>query len=202
MRGQVSRTLYAVDASNTKFAVVSTLLPERIADEIYRIIPQKGSWSRMLRSADTWLYEHELLPPEATVPGEALKAHPCIAAVASSSQFVVESVHRYPRCAHITIGEVRASLLAERAHAHADPLARVMSYGESQVGTCALLKGRSSSPSLNIELVSSLPHLVSGQIYTYQCWGPSATNPAGDPTRDRVCQLHASQRGTAKLSEA
>ena len=88
---------------------------------------------------------------------------------------------------HINIKELDSCLAAEEALAPFSwESARSLSLVDSQVSLGSLIKGRSSSFSLNSRLRSSLPGLLFFNLHPYYAYLASADNPADDPTRDRA----------------
>eukprot|EP00438_Fugacium_kawagutii_P027072 Skav214863 [mRNA] locus=scaffold16:542655:545267:+ [translate_table: standard] len=86
---------------------------------------------------------------------------------------------------HINIGELRAFLRSEALEAKRRPSHRGMFGLDSQVVLGAVLKGRSSSKSLNKELCQSLPTVLVYDWYSEGVYFETASNPADDPTRSR-----------------
>jgi len=146
---------------------------------------RKGLRNRALSRGDKWLRSHGVLPPELELPSQSLTSAGPIIELVAVGRFVVLSSRRYRKKPHINVGELSASLEAKSHHGTAEPSSRCLLFGDSQIATCAMLKGRSSSPSLNSLLERSLPTLLGNDTYSLPSWAPSASNPADDPTRDR-----------------
>ena len=185
LKSQVSSRVYTTDASNTVLAFSRTFWDPEVAREIYRHMPLKGGWNRLLKPADAWRHEHGLLEPELSVPGPALPELPAATALVRSSKFEVCKVWRYARQTHINVGELRAAVGAEIHHASVECRSRFLVFGDSMVSTCACLKGRSSSPALNRVLLKSLPYHAGSVLFPCYGWLRSADNPCDDPTRFR-----------------
>ena len=113
LHADVSSKLYAVDASDCLYAACSADLPQPVLRELFRLLPQKGGWNRLLRPTDALLQTHGCLDPSAAVPGVGVSNVPELAHVVQSSQFKVEAVRRYPKQLHINVGEVASCLLAD-----------------------------------------------------------------------------------------
>ena len=62
---------------------------------------------------------------------------------------------------------------------------RIAVLGDSQVAAGCLVKGRSSSPALNLELQPSRAILLGSDAYLHYVWIPTHANPADDPARDK-----------------
>lgn len=76
-------------------------------------------------------------------------------------------------------------LAVETLHATVEPASRCAIATDSQVVLGAVVKGRSSSVSMNDMLKSHLPTVLAYNIYPGHQYVPSADNPADDPTRDK-----------------
>ena len=86
---------------------------------------------------------------------------------------------------HINLDELQAALDAERALATEHPNQRCAVGSDSQVVLGAIVKGRSSSASLNKKLRASLPTILGQNVYSFMHYIPTADNPADDPTREK-----------------
>ena len=85
---------------------------------------------------------------------------------------------------HINVGEVRGALRAECSTGQRWPGCRFLQLLDSQVATACLVKGRSSSRSLNRELRRSLPDHLTQQTHPRYGFIRPRFNPSDDPTRD------------------
>ena len=92
-------------------------------------------------------------------------------------------IRKVKRPRHINIGELRAALKAEARIGRLFPATRYLHLLDSQVALGALVKGRAASPSLNFELVRSLPERLGSRVQCFYGYSASADNPADDPTR-------------------
>ena len=83
------------------------------------------------------------------------------------------------------IGELRAALKVESKLGQSERSTRILLGCDSQVALGALIKGRSSSPSLNRELCQSVPLMLASDSYLECMYFETSVNRADDPTRDR-----------------
>ena len=147
------------DASSAKEAAVRAPLPPELSVEFCRHGLQKGLWNRLLGEVPAYLRERgeqDLGCRE--LPETTYEHHPLWERLCTSLQF--ESLGPCVQAGkrrHINVGEVRAALRAEGSVGQRWPGCRFLQLLDSQVATACLVKGRSSSRSLNRELRRSLP---------------------------------------------
>ena len=174
------------DASSTKEAAVIAGVAPCLSVELCRHGLQRGLWNKLLRPLDALLRERgedDLVGPDESA--EAYQSHPLWESLAQHLQFSL--LGRIVTCSarrRINIGELRASIRAEEQIGLKHPGCRCMRLQDSQVSLACLVKGRSSSRSLNFELRRSLPQYLSSKIRPFYGFLKSAFNPADDPTRD------------------
>lgn len=87
---------------------------------------------------------------------------------------------------HISIGELRGMLEAEERHAQRGGGCGEIYALDSQVALECFAKGRSSSSSLNNELVLSLPTMLMREMYSDGIYFETSVNRADDPTRGKA----------------
>ena len=190
LRTQVLPRLICVDASSSWMAEVSAELPQVFADELTRHKLTKAAWSRLLSPWKEVQRLHSRLSPEDVVPDgeQPAAAHPVWSALAQACSFQTEWRQPLRRRRHINLSELEAALLAEQSNLSSHPGSRLLMGCDSQVSLGALVKGRSSSPSLNTMMKRFLPTVIGYNGYSHQQYVRSAENVADDPTRDRECR--------------
>lgn len=187
LRAQTSSTLSLVDASSDWKAEVVCDLPESFMKELGRHALSKAAWGRMLTPYKALLRSRGVLAAEDEVPDgeEPLRAHPLWSAIVTSQQFSSVGRTKVRKGKHINLSELEAVLECEKRRGVMQGSSRFLIGSDSQVVLGSLLKGRSSSRSLNVRLKQHLPWLFGCNIYSsfqYICTGE---NVADDPTRDR-----------------
>ncbi len=187
LKASVSARITATDASNWGEAAVVAILPGPVSKELYRHVLRKSVWSRLLRPSSAWRRSHGILPAQEELPGEAEQfcSNPLWQVMAESLNYDLLYAKAARGRRHINIGELRAVLRAERLHGRDAPSSREIYGVDSQVAIGTLVKGRSSSPSLNTELVRSLPEMLGYDIYTEVVYFETSCNRADAPTRGR-----------------
>lgn len=186
IRAKHSGRITATDASHWGEAAVCCDIPEVAAREIARHSIRKSVWTRLLPPGKAWARGHNLLEPQDELPDdECYKSNPLWEALASSLPYhlLYKEATKGPR--HINIGEVRAMLKAEKMHASRTKSAREIYGMDSQVGLGALTKGRSASPSLNLELSKSVPTMLGKDMYSDYLYYETSINPSDAPTRGK-----------------
>ena len=178
--------LVCSDSSSAKEAAVWASISPELNVELCRHGLQRGLWSRLLKPLNALLRERgddELI--EADENDELYQSHPLWETLSLHLQFsllgriVTSSTRR-----HINIGELRAAIRAEERVGLQYPGCRYLHLQDSQVSLGCMVKGRSSSKSLNFELRRSLPQYLVSKIRSFYDFLKSAFNPADDPTRD------------------
>ncbi|CAE8683129.1 unnamed protein product, partial [Polarella glacialis] len=186
LRSSPAPWIDAADASNWGEAVVRAPLPTPIALELRRHSLIKGAWAKLLAPSLAWARSHGKLRPDQELPeGLELEESPIWVSLAQSLQYKEIWRSKSASRRHINIGEVRAYLKAEAIAAEERPVSQTLIGSDSQVTLGAVTKGRGSSPSLNVELSSSVPTVIAAEIYSVGGFLLTAVNPADDPTRDR-----------------
>ena len=190
LRAEVDTVLSLVDASDGWEAEVTTEVPEKLAAELARQKLNKAAWSRLLSPLQELNRIHGRSTPEEEVPAgeEAVRQHPLWRDTIRSSVFSLVGRKRIRRRVHINHSELSAALEAEARRARARPSARVLLASDSQVVLGALVRGRSSSSSLNARLRRAVPTLLGFNTYLCAQYVHTSDNVADDPTRDRRCR--------------
>ena len=186
LRADYNPDVFAVDASDWGEAVTSCPTTSAFTKELSRHALRKGVWTRLLAPAAARARSHGNLDPDRELPGgeEArFRSHPLWTTVFRVGKFGVAWKRGTPRRRHINIGELRAFLHAEKAGKLRGKASRVLIGGDSQVALGCMLKGRSASRSLNLELQKSLGFILGGGVQSYLMYCPTKLNPADDPTR-------------------
>lgn len=187
LKAQVAPRITATDASNWGEAAVTAAVPSQVANELYRHVLRKSVWVRLLRPSAAWMRSHGVLPAEEELPGEeeCFRSNPLWQVLAEGLQYHLMYAKSARGRRHINIGELRAVLRAERLHGREAPSTREIFGVDSQVAIGTLVKGRSSSPSLNSELVRSLPDMLGYDSYSESIYFETHCNRADAPTRGR-----------------
>ena len=190
LRAQTLPQVFLSDASSNCVAVVSSATSTEFARELHRHCLARGSWSRLLSPWKAYLREHEDLELEEEIPdGVPLVCHPLWVSLAEHLQYKVTLRKLVRRRQHINLLELEAVLLLEARLAERGGDLRYLLGSDSQVTLAALLKGRSSSWSVNRKLRASLCHYLGNGIYSSYGFVPSLSNVADDPTRNQPLRL-------------
>ncbi len=190
LRAAVNQELALVDASGEWEAEVTTTVTPELATELSRQKLTKAAWSRLLTPFQARQRMHGLLSPSQEIPEgeEPARNHPLWTTAVKSHQFSLRWRKRTKRGAHINVSELSAALRSEARRCRRYPNQRLLLGSDSQVTLGALVRGRSSSKSLNRQLKQALPNLLAYNIYTNTQYIPTAVNTADDPTRDKECR--------------
>ncbi|CAE7464969.1 unnamed protein product [Symbiodinium sp. CCMP2456] len=187
LRAQPSTTLVATDASDTLGAGRRSLhdshggLSRRTAaphtDE--RAVESPAS------PLEALLYSKGLLSPEDCTPDqETYRTSALWTSLNRALPFRLLGVFERPMSEHINVKELESYLLVEeRLSSSVWENQRPISCLDSQVCLGCLIKGRSSSVSLNLRLQSSVPGLLLFGAQPYYAFVASEDNCADDPTR-------------------
>ena len=178
--------LFATDASNWGEASVVASVPLRVSAELLRHTLRKSSWTRLLPPGLAWERACGVLPEELELPGEEVgySMNLLWEVLAKSLEFRVFHKKRSKTKRHINIGELRAFLLeAERLAGADSPCNRDIFALDSQVSLGCLVKGRSASFALNLELERTLGDVLGFGLFSEYCYFNSRSNPNDDPTR-------------------
>ena len=193
LRARTSPVVGCVDASTRKRAVcVATLCPFAVR-ELSRHAIRRGRWTRLLSPYGQWARAHGELDPVDELPEQdTYGTSPLWTSMARAVQYTVAMVEQVSGHPHINISEIRALIMREmREDRLGGRSARLLDLGDSQVAAGALAKGRSSSPSINLELQASLAILLGSDLYHASAFVASGDNAADDPTRDRPLRAAA-----------
>ena len=116
---------------------------------------------------------------------EGYKSHPLWQLLAECLDYKLQYAKAKTGSRHINIGELRSILHSEEIHSLDHPGSREIYGSDSQVALGTLIKGRSSSPALNNELVKSLPVMLLRDMYYEGLYFETTVNRADDPTRGK-----------------
>jgi len=189
VRAPVSTKLVATDASLRGGGVVSTEIPDHVAQEMWRHRERRGMHVRLDDPTRAFFAERaeqrflDMLPAE---PEEA----PALWAseLIESLQFHTELEYTFRRFgSHINCCEhrVRRSWLRQASQDPANHGTRRLGVLDSRVTIGSAAKGRSSSRAMNHERRKSMSYLVGPDIYEGLLFGDTARNPADGPSRGR-----------------
>ena len=110
--------------------------------------------------------------------------HPLWQEAVSSLPFKqLGKVKRTRRRQHINVSELSSAIAAEQEMGKLHPSSHFVQLLDSQVALAALLKGRSSSASLNQVLTQSISQHVQQNVRPFYGYVESKRNPSDDPTR-------------------
>ncbi len=176
----------ATDASGEYLAAVRAPLPEACAVEFSRYALKKGTWSRLLPPGRAALRAKGLLDPDDELPGVGLTSHPLWSYLARGLEYEEVWVSEVFGQPHINLLELKAFLKEERRLCSVHRQKRCLSGLDSQVCLGALVKGRSSSPSINRALRCSLAYPLGASFHNYFMYFLSEENRADGPSRHRL----------------
>ena len=187
LRAQVSPRITATDASQWGEAACSASVPQSIATEVHRLVLRKPVWAKLLPPGKAWERVHGRLPPQDELPGEREEfvSNPLWEILAESLDYRLLYSRQAPRPRHINIGELRGMLRAEKILGRRSPSRREIYGMDSQVALGCVIKGRSSSQSLNKELELSLADMIAFDVYAEGIYFETSRNRADAPTRGR-----------------
>ena len=175
----------ATDASCERIAAVRAHLPKTCAAEFARFSLKKGTWSRLLPPGRAALRSKGKLDPADELPGLGLVSHPLWSILARGlwyEEVWVAEVFGQP---HINLLELKAFLKEEKRLCGLHQQKRCLSALDSQVCLGALVKGRSSSPSINRALRCSLAYPLGASFHNYFMYFLSEENRADGPSRHK-----------------
>ena len=187
LRAAAATKLTMVDASDDWMASVETEIGAEVGEELERHQLTRASWSKLLSPLRALMRAKGQLRPEHEVPEgeEPLRSHPMWTALVRSLPFGNVKRKRVKRRTHINLDELTALLDAERENSEKKANCRHAFGSDSQVVLGAVVKGRSSSASINYRLRSALPTILGQNTYSFFHYVYTGENPADDPTRDR-----------------
>lgn len=176
LRAATADSLVLVDASDEWIASVEAELPPTLGAELERHQLTKAAWAKLLSPLRALQRVHGLFDPCDEVPEgeEPVRAHPLWTSLARGLQFGKPFRRKVRRRTHINLDEMKAALHAEGTQADRRPNSRIALGSDSQVVLGAVIKGRSSSRSLNGLLRQALPDfldrtaILSGTIHQHQ----------------------------------
>ena len=185
LRASTLPCIKASDASGWGMAAVTAEIPLGVAREAARFSLTKSVWSKLLPPAKAWLRMKQQLLVEEELPNDTdiYDVHPMWEVLARHPTYIESWRRPYGRSCHINVGELEAHLRDEARLGATASSVRCLFGLDSQVALGCLIKGRSSSPSLNTLLLRSLPIYVGGDLYGLYGYFPSALNQADHPTR-------------------
>ena len=185
LRADFLPMISATDASCEFMAGVRAELPCSCAKEFARFSLKKGTWSRLLPPGRAELRAASKLDPEEELPGVGLTSHPLWSILARSLVYEEVWVAEVFGRPHINLLELKAFLKEERRLCGIYRQKRCLAGLDSQVCLGALVKGRSSSPSINRALRGSLAFPLGASFHNYFMYFLSEENRADGPTRHR-----------------
>ena len=178
--------VFLSDASESTTASVVADIPLCFAKELQRHCLTRGNWSKLLSPWKAWLRSHEQLFDNQELPdGVPLVCHPIWLLISAILQFRL--YHRSPvrQKKHINLLELQSILEVERKLSLRRQGVRYLLAADSQVALAALVKGRSSSPRLNLLLQRSLGTVLGSCLVGNYGYIPSLANTSDDPTRGK-----------------
>jgi len=169
LRAATADSLVLVDASDEWIASVEAELPPTLGAELERHQLTKAAWAKLLSPLRALQRVHGLFDPCDEVPEgeEPVRAHPLWTSLARGLQFGKPFRRKVRRRTHINLDEMKAALHAEGTQADRRPNSRIALGSDSQVVLGAVIKGRSSSRSLNGLLRQALPRLLGQNCYSF-----------------------------------
>ena len=178
------RELFMSDASEEFTASVKSELTWSFAKELQRHCLARGTWGKLLTPWQQWLKSHDQLEISEELPaGVPLVSHPLWLELAEALPFKLHHKRHCKTRKHINLLELQSILELEERLALRHRECRYVLAADSQVALTVIVKGRSSSPSLNTLLRKSLPNILGNGIYGNYGFIPSLANVADDPTR-------------------
>ena len=194
LRASVSPEVWCTDASGggrPGVGGVTSELPRRVVQELWRHRVRRGGYVRKESSAEAAARRLEDFADDAVFPGELIEG----GEVKPDGRWFGEvcdaigwspTFSYAPPPAHINIQELRGVRTLVRRLARSDSGPRRQLVGiDSNVVVGCLSKGRSSSRDLNRVLRSFLPEQVFADIYVGVLGVSSKQNPADAPSRRR-----------------
>ena len=174
----------ATDASEKWMAGVSAPCPCNVVQELARFSLRKAVWTKLLSPLQARDRVAGILDPADELPDEHYDTHPLWVLMARALRYKESWREQVRRYTHINVLELRAHLRHERRLAASRKSLRVLYGLDSQVSLGCLIKGRSSSCSLNNEMQKNMCHAVASDLYDMYMYFPSADNPADGPSRE------------------
>ncbi|OLQ07204.1 FK506-binding protein 1A [Symbiodinium microadriaticum] len=184
MRAASSGYLVCTDASDLVGAGAGAYVGNAWGKELQRHALCKGLWNRLLRPSECILRCAGALEQDLELPGESYRTHAMWSSLCRFLQFRVIGSFKRRGASHINVKEAE-SYLAVEEHLGAGvwESARTLALLDSQVVLGALIKGRSSSPALNVLLQGSVPAYIFFNLHPSYSFVASEDNPSDDPSR-------------------
>ena len=180
-----SSRLVTSDASSNCEAAAEAYIGSRRTEEFQRHSLQKGLWNRLLSPEGAYLRSKGQLGEEEELPEDAYRMHPLWEEAVSCCQFrQLGRKKRVQGKRHINLGEVAAALQAEAVIAEREPEHYYIHLQDSQVSLACLVKGRSSSASINRLLRRSIAMHVGQNVrpfYGFVRSNKRSAAPAAQP---------------------
>ena len=210
LRAPVSPRITATDASGWGEGAAQAPLPQRIADEVHRLVLRKPVWTKLLAPGRAWERIHDRLSSdlELSEGEESYKSNPLSKILAQVPEYAALFSAPASRPRHINVGELRSFLRAERDIGRRGGGACEIFGIDSQVTLGTLIKGRSSSRTLNRTLQQSIPNMIGYDIYSEGVYfetsrnradAPSPENPVQGPSRQKPPWWHALAEGDSEM---
>ncbi|CAE7806062.1 fpr1A [Symbiodinium sp. CCMP2592] len=186
MRACSSGLLVCTDASDLVGAGAVAEVGRVWGKELHRHALCKGLWNRLLRPSECLLRRAGALEAESELPGESFRTHALWSSLCRFLSFRVLGFFKRRGTSHINLKEAE-SYLAVEEHLAAGvwESSRTLALLDSQVVLGSLLKGRSSSPLLNVLLQGSVPAFIFFNVHPSYSFVASEDNPSDDPSRLR-----------------
>lgn len=185
MRLEPGEWLVATDASSTTEAGVACRVGKQRMQEFQRYALQKGLWNRLVSPTRAYLRERAELGEDEELPEELeYNMHPLWQEIVETQAFEPFGKPEVKKKReHINLKEISASLKAETRYGRQWPSSYFVNLQDSQVSLAALVKGRSSSWSINQKLRKSIPNHLGFNARPFYGFVRSKYNPGDDPTR-------------------
>jgi len=198
VRAPVSTQIWATDASDTKAAIVTSVLPQQAVNTLWRLRCRKGNPVEM-KSMEETMAERLLgggsevareilgLPKAAPVEEDKLLEEPgnWATAIVAALQWEYVMCYSVPREVHINRKEAQpiATLIRKLSRSPLTQNSRSLVFVDSAVNMYIWAKGRSKSELMNRCLSAVCPELLMGGIRLGDFHVRTKFNPADDPTR-------------------
>ena len=184
MRAASSGYLVCTDASDLVGAGAGAYVGNAWGKELQRHALCKGLWNRLLRPSECILRRAGALEQDLELPGESYRTHAMWSSLCRFLQFRVIGSFKRRGASHINVKEAESYLaIEEHLGAGVWENSRTLALLDSQVVLGALIKGRSSSPALNVLLQGSVPAYIFFNLHPSYSFVASEDNPSDDPSR-------------------
>ena len=190
------RELFMSDASEEFTASVKSELTWSFVKELQRHCLARGTWGKLLTPWQQWLKSHDQLEISEELPaGVPLVSHPLWLELAEALPFKLHHKRHCKTKKHINLLELQSILELEERLALRHRDCRYVLAADSQVALAVIVKGRSSSPSLNTLLRKSLPNILGNGSLANVADDPTRGQPIRQPLRETIFDLAACLRG-------